>query len=105
MEILGTGGLRLLDYWKSKDGPEAYYGIAVPNFPNFFMILGMSRCWSGGTHKADLTRTVGAGPNTAGGHASVLFNEEVQVRQTQSSLSRCTRHLVRVCGRSSTRCD
>jgi len=61
LEIFGTGGLRLLDYWKSKDGPEAYYGIAVPNFPNFFMFLG---------------------PNTAGGHASVLFNEEVQIQHT-----------------------
>jgi hypothetical protein len=47
-------------------------------------------------HETNLTRTVGAGPNTAGGHASVLFNEEVQVRRTQSSLSRRTRHLVRV---------
>jgi len=59
LEILGIGGVRLSDYWKSKGGPEAYYGLAVPNFPNFFMFLG---------------------PNTAGGHASVIFNEEVQIQ-------------------------
>ncbi|SRR6266404_7087580 len=40
LEIFGVGGLRLADYWKSKGGPEAYYGLAVPNFPNFFMLLG-----------------------------------------------------------------
>lgn len=48
-------------------------------------------------HPSNRFDTVGTGPNTAGGHASVLFNEEVQVCQTQSSLSRRTRHLIRVC--------
>ncbi|KAH9998112.1 hypothetical protein BJV74DRAFT_877223 [Russula compacta] len=61
LEILGIGGLGLTDYWKSKGGPEAYYGLAVPNFPNYFMFLG---------------------PNSAGGHASVLFIEEVQIHHT-----------------------
>ena len=61
------------------------------------MSLGMSAVLVCGTHEIDLTRTVCTGPNTAGGHASVFFNEEVQVRQNESSLSRRTRHLVRVC--------
>ncbi|KAH9035524.1 hypothetical protein EDB85DRAFT_1943840 [Lactarius pseudohatsudake] len=61
LEIIGVGGLRLADYWKSKGGPEAYYGLAVPNFPNYFMLLG---------------------PNSAGGHASVIFIEEVQIQHT-----------------------
>ncbi|KAH8989211.1 hypothetical protein EDB86DRAFT_2944580 [Lactarius hatsudake] len=39
----------------------AYYGLAVPNFPNYFMLLG---------------------PNSAGGHASVIFIEEVQIQHT-----------------------
>ncbi len=43
LEITGVGGLRLADYWKSKGGPEAYYGLAVPNFPNYFMLLGTFR--------------------------------------------------------------
>ena len=41
LEIIGVGGLRLADYWESKGGPEAYYGLAVPNFPNYFTLLGM----------------------------------------------------------------
>jgi len=61
LEIVGNGGIRLTDYWESKGGPEAYYGLAVPNFPNFFMFLG---------------------PNSAGGHASVIFVEEVQIQHT-----------------------
>ncbi|KAI0306342.1 hypothetical protein B0F90DRAFT_1689116 [Multifurca ochricompacta] len=61
LEVYGVGGLRLADYWKSKGGPEAYYGLAVPNFPNYFMLLG---------------------PNSAGGHASVIFIEEVQIQHT-----------------------
>lgn len=59
LEVIGVGGVRLDDYWKSKGGPEAYYGLAVPNFPNYFMLLG---------------------PNSAGGHASVIFMEEVQIQ-------------------------
>ena len=43
LEIVGTGGLRLADYWESKGGPEAYYGLAVPNFPNYFILLGTFR--------------------------------------------------------------
>lgn len=46
LEIIGVGGLLLEDYWKSKGGPEAYYGLAVPNFPNYFMLLGtFRRAW------------------------------------------------------------
>ncbi|KAI0273330.1 hypothetical protein BC834DRAFT_203637 [Gloeopeniophorella convolvens] len=58
LEVYGVGGLRLADYYDAKGGAEAYYGLAVPNFPNYFMMLG---------------------PNSAGGHASVIFNEEVQL--------------------------
>jgi len=61
LEVFGVGGLPLADYWESKGGPEAYYGLAVPNFPNYFMFLG---------------------PNSGGGHASVFFNEEVQIQHT-----------------------
>ncbi|KAF8265945.1 FAD/NAD(P)-binding domain-containing protein [Lactarius quietus] len=54
--IFGTG-FELASTSTSGSGPEAYYGLAVPNFPNYFMFLG---------------------PNSAGGHASVIFIEEVQ---------------------------
>jgi cation diffusion facilitator CzcD-associated flavoprotein CzcO len=42
LEIFGVGNIRLADYWKSKGGPEAYHGLVVPNFPNYFMLLGTS---------------------------------------------------------------
>ncbi|KAI0320734.1 FAD/NAD-binding domain-containing protein [Amylostereum chailletii] len=56
--IKGRKGQTLKEYYESVGGPLAYLGMTVPDFPNFFMCLG---------------------PNTAGGHASVIFNEEVQI--------------------------
>jgi cation diffusion facilitator CzcD-associated flavoprotein CzcO len=38
MEVVGRGGARLDDVWR--DGPFAYQAIAVPGFPNFFMLQG-----------------------------------------------------------------
>jgi cyclohexanone monooxygenase len=38
MPILGTSRRSLADSWR--EGPESYLGVAVPNFPNLFMILG-----------------------------------------------------------------
>ncbi|TLD31411.1 hypothetical protein PspLS_01743 [Pyricularia sp. CBS 133598] len=36
--VEGTGGARLEDLWK--DEPQAYFGIAVDKFPNYFTTLG-----------------------------------------------------------------
>ncbi|KAJ7029749.1 hypothetical protein C8F04DRAFT_1043117 [Mycena alexandri] len=47
------------EYYHAHSGPTAYLGTTVPTFPNFFTI---------------------AGPNTATGHTSLLFAEEVQVQ-------------------------
>ncbi len=38
MEIVGENGLRLDEAWK--DGPRAYRSVAVPGFPNMFMLVG-----------------------------------------------------------------
>ncbi|ABW12366.1 FAD-dependent pyridine nucleotide-disulphide oxidoreductase [Parafrankia sp. EAN1pec] len=38
IRVTGRGGLDLHTVWK--DGPEAYLGLAVPGFPNFFMSYG-----------------------------------------------------------------
>ncbi|KAI0073282.1 FAD/NAD(P)-binding domain-containing protein [Panus rudis PR-1116 ss-1] len=56
--VRGSKGITLDEYYEQHDGPTAYYGTAVPGFPNFFML---------------------AGPNTTTGHGSVIFTEEVQV--------------------------
>lgn len=37
-EISGRGGLLMRDAWK--DLPDAYLGIAAPNFPNYFVVCG-----------------------------------------------------------------
>ena len=56
MEIHGTRGT-LSEAWR--DGARAYLGIAIPGFPNFFVLYG---------------------PNTNLGHNSIIFMVECQVR-------------------------
>lgn len=38
MEVVGEGGRRLADAWATAN--EAYRSVAVPGFPNFFMLVG-----------------------------------------------------------------
>jgi cation diffusion facilitator CzcD-associated flavoprotein CzcO len=57
LEIVGRGGQRLADAWRS--GPEAYLGMTVAGFPNLFVLYG---------------------PNTNLGHNSIVFMIECQVR-------------------------
>ncbi|EUA06562.1 pyridine nucleotide-disulfide oxidoreductase family protein [Mycobacterium kansasii 732] len=38
MEVIGAGGLTLDEAWA--DGPMAYRSVAVPGFPNMFMLMG-----------------------------------------------------------------
>jgi cation diffusion facilitator CzcD-associated flavoprotein CzcO len=37
-ELIGEGGITLEDAWR--DGPRAYRTVALPGFPNFFMLMG-----------------------------------------------------------------
>ncbi|MFC9433664.1 flavin-containing monooxygenase [Nocardia sp. NPDC057030] len=55
--IVGRDGLTIQDAWR--DGMQAYLGMTVAGFPNFFMIMG---------------------PNSGGGAQSILFLIESQVR-------------------------
>lgn len=57
MKVTGRDGLRLEDAWK--EGAEAYMGVVVAGFPNFFLLYG---------------------PNTNLGHNSILYMIETQVR-------------------------
>jgi cation diffusion facilitator CzcD-associated flavoprotein CzcO len=56
MAIEGLGGRKLDDAWR--DGAEAYLGLTVAGFPNFFMLYG---------------------PNTNLGHNSIIIMIEAQV--------------------------
>jgi cyclohexanone monooxygenase len=55
IDVRGVGGVSLSDTWR--DGAHAYLGMAVPGFPNFFMLYG---------------------PNTNVGSNSVIFMLEAQ---------------------------
>ncbi|ORW00309.1 cyclohexanone monooxygenase [Mycobacterium kyorinense] len=57
IDVIGEGGVALRDVWC--DGAHAYLGMAVPGFPNFFMLYG---------------------PNTNVGSNSVIFVLEAQAR-------------------------
>ncbi len=57
IEVTGEDGVTLRDVWR--DGAHAYLGMAVPGFPNFFMLYG---------------------PNTNVGSNSVIFVLEAQAR-------------------------
>lgn len=57
LEVCGEGGTTLREVWR--DGAHAYLGMAVPGFPNFFMLYG---------------------PNTNVGSNSVIFMLEAQAR-------------------------
>jgi cation diffusion facilitator CzcD-associated flavoprotein CzcO len=63
MRIEGHGGRLLEETWK--DGAEAYLGINVAGFPNFFMLYG---------------------PNTNLGHNSIIFMLECQVHYVMECL-------------------
>lgn len=66
LRIVGTGGVELNRFWE-QSGMRAYKGIAVPHFPNFFLLLG---------------------PNTGLGHNSVVIMIEAQVRYIVDLLRR-----------------
>ena len=55
IEVVGENGTSLREHWQ--DGPSAYLGMAIPGFPNFFMLYG---------------------PNTNVGSNSVIFMLEAQ---------------------------
>ena len=63
LNVAGRDGVKLQDVWRG--GIEAYHGVTVAGFPNFFLLLG---------------------PNTGLGHNSVIFMIESQVQHVLSCL-------------------
>ncbi|MGC0771784.1 MAG: NAD(P)/FAD-dependent oxidoreductase, partial [Candidatus Acidiferrum sp.] len=63
VRIVGRGGVEIHDAWRER--MNAYYGITVSGFPNFFVLLG---------------------PNTGLGHNSIILMTEAQVRYVMSCL-------------------
>ena len=56
VKIIGLNEIKLDDVWSN--GAEAYRGVMVPNFPNFYI------CY---------------GPNTNTGHVSIIYMIESQI--------------------------
>lgn len=70
LNITGARGICLADQWKN-DNPTAYLGLIVPNFPNFFCMLGP-----------------GSGPAHGG---SAVFQAECQARYISDSVIQMNR--------------
>jgi cyclohexanone monooxygenase len=68
IDVVGEGGVTLRETWS--DGAYAYLGMAVPGFPNFFMLYG---------------------PNTNVGSNSVIFMLEAQARYIVRALKHMRR--------------
>jgi len=68
IDVVGEGGVALRATWR--DGAYAYLGMAVPAFPNFFMLYG---------------------PNTNVGSNSVIFMLEAQARYIVRALKHMRR--------------
>lgn len=65
LRVAGSGGRLLSEAWAG--GAQAYLGITVPGFPNFFLMLG---------------------PNTLTGHTSALLSLEPQVAHAIACMQR-----------------
>jgi len=72
MEVVGRDGRDVNAAWK--DGAEAYFGMSVAGFPNFFMLVG---------------------PNTGLGHNSIVFMIEAQVHYVMQCIERLQREDLR----------
>ena len=70
--VFGKGGIDLADVWKQ--GPEAYLGVAVSGFPNFFMLMG---------------------PNTGLGHNSMVFMIESQAHYIVNAIKTMKEHRIK----------
>ena len=73
MKIIGAEGVEVRDTWKDS-GSEAYLGVSVSGFPNFFLLLG---------------------PNTGLGHTSIVFMIEAQVNYVMQAVKTITKHRLR----------
>ena len=68
LQIHGSDGLELNQAWRN--GAQAYLGMCMPGFPNFFMLYG---------------------PNTNLGHNSIVFMLECQIRYATQALGALNR--------------
>lgn len=73
LKLYGRDGSEVRDTW-GKTGMEAYLGMSVAGFPNFFLLLG---------------------PNTGLGHTSIIFMIEAQVNYAMQAIRTIFKHRLR----------
>lgn len=66
LDLIGLDGVSIRDEWDD-DNPRAYLGVAVPGFPNFFML---------------------GGPNTFPGSGSFTFFNEIQMQYIRQLITK-----------------
>lgn len=71
MTITGLDGRELHDLWRQRGGAEAFKGVAVPGFPNMFLLYG---------------------PNTNLGHNSIVYMLESQADYVLEALRHAASH-------------
>ena len=71
MQVTGRDGRELHEVWDEGGGAEAYLGMAVPGFPNLFLLYG---------------------PNTNLGHNSIIFMIESQIRYLEGAVAHLREH-------------
>jgi hypothetical protein len=40
INLIGSNGQTVKEFWEAEGGPTAYLGTTMPGFPNFFSLLG-----------------------------------------------------------------
>ena len=100
MSLTGPGGRDLHEEWQ--DGPHAYYGMTVPNFPNLFVMYGPNTNTGGGSiiyfleAQAKYLGDYVAHLATVGGALAIrpeveqAYDERIQGELTNSVWSQCT---------------
>jgi hypothetical protein len=43
MHVQGLNGVTIQGYYDAHDGPTAYFGTAIPDIPNFYLLVGEFR--------------------------------------------------------------
>lgn len=43
MHVQGLNGVTIQGYYDAHDGPTAYFGTAIPDIPNFYLLCGEFR--------------------------------------------------------------
>lgn len=110
LEVIGRDGAHLQEQWR--DGAKAYYGMLVPNFPNFMMIYGPNTNVVGSILQiiepqvSTALSLIGNAESAQGlvevsDAASERFNEEVQERLSKTvwGLGAATNYFTAASGR------